>query len=82
MNIHRNPGVGSAPVEESEVKFIDVTEDGLSLGRFPNGQNVKFMDYIVEEVNRLMAQNEREPPTPEFEISCQKLQMRHNKSIT
>lgn len=77
--LHRDPGAGGdliqgyRPVKLSEVNFLDVSRDGLSVGRWPNGYSSVFLDFVIPDVIQLISENESEPPTPEFDIVCHKL---------
>lgn len=59
---------------------MDVTDDNLVFGRSPNGFNEEFMDYIVEKTTIPVAINEKDPPTPEFELVCDKINERNQKT--
>lgn len=57
-----------------------MTEDSLVFGRSPNGFSKEFMDYIVAKTKILIAINEEGPPTPEFELVCDKINGRNQKT--
>lgn len=79
MHLCRDPAFGGdliegyKPVGPNKKHFLDVTNEGLVLGQSPSGASVFFMDYIVAKGIRLLRDNERDPPTPEFDLACQKL---------
>lgn len=64
---------GYKPVLPNEKNFLDVTNDGLVLGQSPFDATMHFMDYIVAKGVRLLRDNERDSPTPEFDLVCHKL---------
>lgn len=72
-----DPIDGYIPVKPNEINFLDVTPDGLVLGRSPNGENIIFMDRIVSEAKTLIAENDNAPPTPEFDLICYNLTTTH-----
>lgn len=68
---------GFIPVKPDEINFLDVTNDGLVVGRSPNGESEQFVDYVVEKATKLLKEHE-EPPTPEFDVVCSIL----NQNVT
>lgn len=68
-----DPIDGLVPVKANELNFVDVTPNGLALGRSPNGEKIVFMDRIVTESERLIKENEKAFPTPEFDLVCAKI---------
>lgn len=56
-------------MKSNEINFLDVTNDGLYVGRSPNGENEMFMDYVVARGTKLIQENDI-PPTPEFQLVC------------
>lgn len=86
MEIYRDPAYNGIPVQRynpvtsNEISFLDVTEDSLVFGRSPNGFSKEFMDYIVAKTKILIAINEKFPPTPEFELVCDKINEMNQKT--
>lgn len=57
----------------NELNFLDVTNDGLVLGNMPNGNRIKFLEYIVEESKRRVDEHGDTPTQTDPERHCTEL---------
>lgn len=61
---------GYKPVKPNEINFLEVSDNGLSLGKWPNHQSFWFVQNIIRDTYRLMAENENVHPKSEYEKTC------------
>lgn len=74
--IYRNPAVdgcpiaGFKPAQGDELNFLDITNDGLVLGRNPSGDLMDFVRYFRRESLRLITKHGDLPKKNEFDRLC------------
>lgn len=67
----RNPTVdGFNPVRKSELNFLDVTNDGLKIGKSPNDDRFNFLKNIIKEIKELVQAHGDSPKETWIEQLC------------
>lgn len=54
----------------NEINFLDVTNDGLLTGKSPNGDRIKFLEYIVKEAQRRVNEHGDTPTQTDPDRRC------------
>lgn len=57
----------------NEINFLDVTNDGLVVGKSPNGNRIEFLESIINRAKKLIAENEDLPMKSTIQLKCEAL---------
>lgn len=70
----RNPSViGLNPVQRNALNFLDVKNEGLQLGKSPNGDRLDFLGDIIRETIRLVRAHGDSPTETWIQQQCDTL---------
>lgn len=75
--LYRTPSVKGHPVKDfkpfqlNDFNFLNITQDGLIMGKSPNNQRTEFYDYFIAEAKRLVEAHGDEPKQTAIERFCE-----------
>lgn len=61
---------GFKPIFRNEMNYLNITKDGLFVGKSPNSERTHFYDYFIAKAKRLVEAHGDEPKQTIIEQFC------------
>lgn len=68
--VEGNPIKGFKPVSANEINFLNITNEGLIMGKSPYNERIQFIDYVIKEAKRLIKAHGDTPTKTSIEQYC------------
>lgn len=81
FHYNRKPTVNGYPVKDFEpyklnnFNFLNITHEGLIMGKSPNNRRTEFYDYFIAEAKKLIKAHGDEPKQTVIEQFCERFQL-------